>query len=136
MLTDHRHGEILARLRDAGRVGVTEAAAFLHVSDETIRRDLKRLEELGLLRRIHGGAVPQRLDEDRPLTERERINPREKARVAVLAERLLADGMSVFIDTGTSTLALARQIKARKIAVTTNSIDVALMLAGGPRPSP
>ncbi len=132
MLTDHRHGEILTRLRSAGRVGVAEVAAVLQVSDETIRRDLKQLEEQGLLRRIHGGAVPQRLDRDRPLTERGRIAPREKARVAALAERLVQDGLSVFIDTGTSTLALARQIKGRQLAVTTNSIDVALTLADGP----
>lgn len=132
MLTDHRHQEILTRLRGAGRVGVAEVAALLRVSDETIRRDLKQLEERGLLRRIHGGAVPQRLDQDRPVTERGRINAREKTRVAVLAERLLQDGMSVFIDTGTTTLALARQIKGRQLAVTTNSIDVGLILADGP----
>ena len=131
MLTDHRHHEILTRLRDAGRVGVAEAAALLRVSDETIRRDLKLLEERGLLRRIHGGAVPQRLDQDRPVTERGRINAREKTRLAALADRLVQDGMSVFIDTGTTTLALARQIKGRQLAVTTNSVDVGLMLAEG-----
>ena len=57
MLTDHRHEEILSQLAQTGRVGVTSIAATLAVSDETIRRDLKMLEERGLLRRIHGGAV-------------------------------------------------------------------------------
>ena len=56
MLTDHRHQEILSRLHGTGRVGVADVALFLKVSEETIRRDLKMLEERGLLRRIHGGA--------------------------------------------------------------------------------
>ena len=132
MLTNHRHGEILARLRGAGRVGMAEVAAVLQVSDETMRRDLKQLERQSLIRRIHGCAVPQRLDRDRPRTERGRIAPSEKARVAALAQHLVQDGMSVFIDTGTSTLALGLQIKGRQLAVTTNPLDVALMLADGP----
>ena len=132
MLTDHRHEEILLRLTNTGRVGVSDVAAFLEVSEETIRRDLKMLEERGLLRRIHGGAVPPRLDQERPLVERSKLNIREKARVAVLAEGLVQDGMSIFIDTGTTTLAFARRLLARKLTVTTNSIDIALLLGTGP----
>ncbi|GJD48565.1 Glycerol-3-phosphate regulon repressor [Methylobacterium crusticola] len=132
MLTDHRHQEILARLHGAGRVGVADVAAYLRVSEETIRRDLKLLEERGLLRRIHGGAVSPRLDQERPLLERGKINPREKARVGALALGLVRDGMSIFIDTGTTTLAFARRLLGRNLTVTTNSIDVALHLGGGP----
>ena len=132
MLTDHRYQEILSRLNGTGRVGVAEVAAHLRVSEETIRRDLKVLEERGILRRIHGGAVPLRLDEDRPLQERGKTNAREKARVAALAEGLVRDGMSVFLDTGTTTLALARRLTSRSLTVTTNSIDIALLLGSGP----
>ena len=132
MLTDHRHEEILSQLAQTGRVGVTSIAATLAVSDETIRRDLKMLEERGLLRRIHGGAVLPRLDQERPLVERSQLNSREKGRVAALAEGLVEDGMSVFIDTGTTTLALARRLTTRKLTVTTNSIDLALLLADSP----
>ncbi|MCJ2113566.1 DeoR/GlpR family DNA-binding transcription regulator [Methylobacterium sp. E-025] len=132
MLTDHRHQEILSRLHGTGRVGVADAAAFLKVSEETIRRDLKLMETRGLLRRIHGGAVAPRLDQDRPLIERGKTNPREKARVAAIAEGLVHDGMSIFIDTGTTTLALARRLIQRNLTLTTNSIDVALLLGGGP----
>ena len=90
------------------------------------------LEERGLLRRIHGGAVLPRLDQERPLIERSQLNSREKGRVAALAEGLVEDGMSVFIDTGTTTLALARRLTTRKLTVTTNSIDLALLLADSP----
>ncbi|KQP41203.1 DeoR family transcriptional regulator [Methylobacterium sp. Leaf104] len=132
MLTDHRHQEILSRLHGTGRVGVADVAFFLKVSEETIRRDLKVLEARGLLRRIHGGAVPPRLDQERPLQERGKLNTREKGRVAILAEALILDGMSVFIDTGTTTLALARRLTGRNLTITTNSVDVALHLGGGP----
>lgn len=132
MLNDHRYQEIMARVTAAGRVGVADVAAFLEVSEETIRRDLKALEERGLLRRIHGGAVLPRLDQERPLIERSKTNAREKARVAVIAESLIRDGMSIFLDTGTTTLALARRLGGRNLTVTTNSIDIALLLGGGP----
>lgn len=132
MLTDHRHEEILTQLTQTGRVGVASIAATLQVSDETIRRDLKLLEERGLLRRIHGGAVQPRLDQERPLVERSQLNGREKGRVGILGETLVRDGMSIFIDTGTTTLAFARRLTARKVTVTTNSIDIALLLADTP----
>lgn len=132
MLTDPRHQEILSRLHGMGRVGVADVAAFLKVSEETIRRDLKILEERGLLRRIHGGAVPPRLDQERPLLERGKLNIREKSRVAVIGEGLVRDGMSIFIDTGTTTLALARRLTGRNLTITTNSLDVALHLGSGP----
>ncbi|KMO36762.1 DeoR/GlpR family DNA-binding transcription regulator [Methylobacterium aquaticum] len=132
MLTDHRYQEILSRLNGTGRVGVAEVAAYLRVSEETIRRDLKALEGRGILRRIHGGAVPLRLDEDRPLQERGKTNAREKARVAVIAQAMIRDGMSIFLDTGTTTLAFARRLAGRSLTVTTNSIDIALLLGSGP----
>jgi DeoR family glycerol-3-phosphate regulon repressor len=124
----HRHEEILERLNLEGRIEVAEIAKVLSVSGETIRRDLKLLEDRGLLRRIHGGAVPPRLDQERPLVERGKLNMREKARVATLAERLVRDGMSIFLDTGTTTLAFARRLHGRTLTVTTNSIDIALLL--------
>lgn len=132
MLTNHRHQEIMSVLHEAGRVEVVKIAAVLDVSEETIRRDMKVLEQQGLLRRIYGGAVPPRLDQDRPLLERGKLNSREKAKVGKLAQPLVRDGMSLFIDSGTTTLALARRLTGRNITVTTNSINVALALGSGP----
>jgi len=123
-----RHNEILEMLKAEGRVAVMELAGKLQVSDETIRRDLKELEAQGLARRIHGGAITPRQDQEEPLLEREKFNMREKARIAQLASRMVGDGMSVFLDTGTTTLALARRLTARQLRVTTNSLDIALAL--------
>jgi DeoR family transcriptional regulator, glycerol-3-phosphate regulon repressor len=132
MLTNHRHQEIMASLHGAGRVDVARIAEALDVSEETIRRDMKLLERQGLLRRIYGGAVLPRLDQDRPLLERGKLNSREKSKIAQLAQPLVRDGMSLFIDSGTTTLALARRLAGRNITVTTNSINVALLLGSGP----
>ena len=128
MTTPTRHNEILAMLNAEGRVAVMELAERLQVSDETIRRDLKDLEAQGLARRIHGGAITPRHDQEEPLLEREKFNMREKARIAQLASRLVSDGMTLFLDTGTTTLALARRLTARQLRVTTNSLDIALVL--------
>ncbi|MBO9099629.1 MULTISPECIES: DeoR/GlpR family DNA-binding transcription regulator [unclassified Rhizobium] len=125
---EHRFGEILHSLRSEGRVAVATLATALSVSEETIRRDLAELERRSLLRRVHGGAVPPRLDQEQPLIERGKHNMRGKARVGELAETLLSEGMSIFLDTGTTTLAFARRLVGKNITVTTNSIDIALLL--------
>ena len=122
MLTNHRHQEIMTSLHQAGRVEVAGIARLLNVSEETIRRDMKLLEEQGLLRRIYGGAVLPRLDQDRPLLERGKLNAREKARVGHLAQKLVRDGMSIFIDSGTSTLALARGLAGRGFLWTARAV--------------
>lgn len=132
MLTNHRHQEIMSTLHHVGRVDVARIAAALDVSEETIRRDMNVLEQQGKLRRIYGGAVLPRLDQDRPLLERGKLNFREKNKVAQLALPLVRDGMSLFIDSGTTTLALARQLVGRNVTVMTNSITLASLLGNGP----
>lgn len=125
-----RHEHILIRLTSDKKVSVSPLAEELDVSMETIRRDLKAMEDHGLLRRIHGGAVPVVGEQDRPLVERTRMAAKEKSRIASLALQLLEPGMTVFLDTGTTTLALARELSsAAPLTVITNSIDVALVIA-------
>ncbi|WP_435506545.1 DeoR/GlpR family DNA-binding transcription regulator [Variovorax sp. RHLX14] len=124
----HRQAEIISRLNQEGRVTVTELMQGLQVSDETVRRDLRELESLGLVRRIHGGAITPKSDQEEPLLARERFNIREKARIGQLASRMVSDGMSLFLDTGTTTLAFARRLTAKNLRVTTNSLDIALAL--------
>jgi DeoR family transcriptional regulator, glycerol-3-phosphate regulon repressor len=128
MSLPHRQAEIVSKLKQEGRVSVTELVERLQVSDETVRRDLKEMESLGLVRRIHGGAITPKSDQEEPLLARERFNMREKTRIGQLASRMVSDGMSVFLDTGTTTLALARRLTAQNLRVTTNSLDIALAL--------
>jgi DeoR family transcriptional regulator, glycerol-3-phosphate regulon repressor len=129
-----RHELILGRLSTDQRIGVAETAEELGVSMETIRRDLKLLEERGHLRRIHGGALPPTAQQDRPLHERSRIAAREKAQLAALVLPMLQTGMSVFLDTGTTTLAVARELAAAPpLVVFTNSLDIALLVSRSPQ---
>ncbi len=130
MLSAHRHDTILKRLESNGRIRAIELAHELVVSEETIRRDLTELEALGRLRRVHGGAVQFRPDEEQPLLERARIRPREKARIGAIAAGLVADGMSVFVDTGSTPMAFARALAGRRhLQIVTNSLDIARLLA-------
>lgn len=130
MLNQPRLDEILRRLAQNQRVLVVDLAQDLHVSDETIRRDLKYLEEQGKLRRIHGGAILPRNNVEQPLEVRSKIKPQAKAQVAQLAAGLVREGMSLFIDTGTTTLALAARLTGfGQLNVVTNSLDIAQLLA-------
>ena len=129
MLSQPRFDEIMRRLTLQQRVSVLELAEALHVSDETIRRDLKGLEELGKLRRIHGGAILANTCAEQPPEVRSRIKPQEKARIAQQALGLIRDGMSVFLDTGTTTQALAARLdRFGSLNLFTNSIDIAQLV--------
>ena len=125
-----RHEHIIIRLTSVKKVSVAALADELGVSMETVRRDLKVMEDQGLLRRIHGGAVPVIGEQDRPLHERARMAAKEKQRIASLALTLLESGMTVFLDTGTTTLALARELsRVPQLTIMTNSLDVALVVS-------
>lgn len=129
MLNQPRLDEIMRRLNGLQRILVTDLAAELHVSDETIRRDLKHLEEIGKLRRIHGGAILPRLNAEQPLDVRSKIKPRAKAQVAQAAMGVIREGMSLFLDTGTTTQALANRLtQFQQLNVFTNSLDIARIL--------
>jgi DeoR family glycerol-3-phosphate regulon repressor len=132
-LTRHRHETILRRLEREPRVRVVLLATELAVSEETIRRDLDELEARGRLRRIHGGAVPFRPDEEQPLGERSRVKSKEKTKIGQIAAALVEDGMTVFVDTGSTALAFARALVGRRdVQLVTNSLDIAQMLAPEP----
>ena len=102
MLSATREQSILQALQRDGRVAVGEIAGRLGVSAETIRRDLASLEAAGRLRRVHGGAVLFQPDKEQPIVVRSRIKSREKAKLAGIAREMVEDGMSIFIDTGST----------------------------------
>ncbi|MBY5760229.1 DeoR/GlpR transcriptional regulator [Rhizobium leguminosarum] len=126
MSSDIRKEVILERLDRDQRVSVLELSAEFGVSGETIRRDLKDLEAEGAVRRIHGGAVPAGRTADTPITERITFNALEKDEVAVLARELISDDCAIFLDTGTTTLSLARRLLGfKKLRLYTNSLMIA-----------
>jgi DeoR/GlpR family transcriptional regulator of sugar metabolism len=124
--TEHRLKLILEMLKQSQRVNVKDLADQLHVSQESIRRDLKELATRGYARRVYGGAVVDQQESDQPFPERLRVSAREKARIGEAAAALVQDGMKIFVDTGTTTIACLKHLEARKdLTVVSNSLAVA-----------
>ncbi|MFK0116445.1 DeoR/GlpR family DNA-binding transcription regulator [Streptomyces sp. NPDC090994] len=134
MYAPERQQEILRLARDGGRVDVVSLAEEFQVTAETIRRDLKALDRAGLLRRVHGGAIPAgRLDFEPDLAERETTAADEKDRIAkaALAE-LPADG-TVILDAGSTVARLAAAVPSEaSLTVVTHSLPTAARLADHP----
>ena len=132
MLTDERRHRILERLRVQGRVLASDLVTEFEVSPDTVRRDLRELDDAGALRRVHGGALPRRGDSD-PVPIRARRAPEAKATIARRAAQLVSDGQVVVLDGGTTTLEVARALPERlRATVVTNSLPIALELADRP----
>ena len=132
MLTDERRQRILERLRVQGRVLACDLVAEFDISPDTVRRDLRELDEAGALRRVHGGALPRRGDTD-PLPVRARRAPVAKASIARRAAQIVSDGQVVMLDGGTTTLEVARALPERlRATVVTNSLPIALELVDHP----
>jgi len=132
MLTDERRSLILERLRRQRRVLAADLTAELAVSADTIRRDLRELDAAGLLRRVHGGALPRHGDASSFAT-RARRAPAAKASIARRAAALVCDDQLVVLDGGTTTLELARALRDDlRASVITTSPPIALALADHP----
>ncbi|MFC0602620.1 DeoR/GlpR family DNA-binding transcription regulator [Streptomyces palmae] len=134
MYAAERQQEILRLARESGRVDVLSLAEEFQVTPETVRRDLKALDGAGLVRRVHGGAIPAgRLDFEPDLAERDAVAAEEKDRIAqaALAE-LPADG-SVILDAGTTAARLAAAIPVESaLTIVTHGLPVAARLADHP----
>jgi DeoR family fructose operon transcriptional repressor len=134
MYAPERQQEILRLARDGGRVDVVSLAEEFQVTAETIRRDLKALDRAGLLRRVHGGAIPAgRLDFEPDLAERESTAADEKDRIAAAAlAELPADG-TMILDAGSTLARLAAVLPPEtNLTVVTHSLPIAARLADHP----
>jgi len=103
---DQRKNHIIDRLRSSGRIDAVEIAEALGVTGETIRKDLISLERQGLLRRVHGGAVPVQSLAFEPSVETRTQLASEKIRIAEAALNHLPAQGSVLIDAGSTTAKL------------------------------
>ena len=125
-----RKSEVLNLLEEQGKVNVNQLSDLLNVSKETIRRDLKEMEDSGLIRRTHGGAVlsdPSKGVKEYPYLMREVQNYMEKDRICREAAKTILDGDTVFIDNSSSTLNMIHHIhKDYQVTVITNSIRLLL----------
>ena len=134
MYAPERHEQILETARSFGRVEVAGLARDLAVTPETVRRDLTALERRGVLRRVHGGAIPvERFGNEPDVADREGHSAGQKERIARAALEELPDGGSIILDAGTTTVRLARLLPTdRELTVVTHSIPVAAILTGRP----
>lgn len=136
MYAEERQQAIAGLVTQRGRVAVTAVAEHFGVTTETVRRDLATLERAGMLRRVHGGAVPVgTLAMTEPaLGERGITRTDAKRRIATAALGLLPGSHgSVILDGGSTTAALAEQLPGdRPLVAATNSVPIAARLAGAP----
>ena len=134
MYAEERQQHILDRARAAGRVDVNSLAETLDVTPETVRRDLTILERHGVLRRVHGGAIPvERLGFEPGVETRTERNVAEKERIAKAALPHLPDEGTILLDAGTTTLRLAELIpRDHELTIVTNSLPIATMVAQHP----
>src|SRR6476469_3848116 len=135
MYPEERQQQILQRARTEGRVDVVALAEDLRVTTETIRRDLTMLERAGVLRRVHGGAIPvERIGFEPALATRDAVLIEEKERIAKVALAEVPDEGAIILDAGTTTARLARLLPAdRELTVVVNSPVIATTL--GVRPN-
>ncbi|WP_026248989.1 DeoR/GlpR family DNA-binding transcription regulator [Streptomyces sp. LaPpAH-108] len=134
MYAPERQQAILRLAREGGRVDVLSLAEEFQVTAETIRRDLKALDRAGLVRRVHGGAIPSgRLDFEPDLTERESTAADEKDRIAKAALAELPVDGTVILDAGTTVARLAAALPLESsLTVVTHSLPIAARLADHP----
>ncbi|WP_030422920.1 DeoR/GlpR family DNA-binding transcription regulator [Streptomyces sp. SCSIO 75703] len=134
MYAPERQQEILRLARDGGRVDVVSLAEEFQVTAETIRRDLKALDRAGLLRRVHGGAIPAgRLDFEPDLAERETTAADEKDRIAQAALAEVPVEGTMILDAGSTVARLASALpREASLTVVTHSLPIAARLADHP----
>lgn len=134
MAQGFRLPEILEIARTEGRVTVDDLAERLGVTAQTIRRDLAELDEAGKLERVHGGAILRSGTVNIGYHDRAALNAAQKAAIARACAAEIPPGASVFLAIGTTTEALARELRRHSgLMVVTNNLNVANILAENPQ---
>ncbi len=132
MFALERQKKILEILSDEGAVSVNRLSTELGVTEETVRRDLEKLEKQEFLKRTHGGAVA--LDEntnEMSLEKRKSTNVEAKQKIAKLAATQINEGDTIFLDASTTTFFIAKELRnMRNITIITNSLRVIVELDG------
>ena len=132
MLAIERKNEILDKLRTEQRVLVSDLAEYYHVTEETIRRDLDKLEKEGYATKTYGGAIlGNSTKTDLSYTIRNKTNVEAKNQIAAIASCLIEDGDHLMLDDSSTSLYLAKKLKEKKnLTVITNSVELVVELNG------
>lgn len=134
MLAIERRNAILSRLSMEGKVVVSDLAKEFSVTEETIRRDLEKLDRDGLAKKTYGGAVKmENLNIDLPFHVRQQSNVQSKQYIATLIGEMIKDGDYIMLDASTTALWVIKSILHRKkITLITNSIEMLIELCNKP----
>ena len=128
MLVEERKSRLLALLAETGRVVARDASEAMGVSEDTIRRDLREMAKEGLLKRVHGGAMPLS-PATAPFAHRRNIADDDKGRIGKAAADLVENGQLIFLDGGTTAIAVAQALpETLSATVITHSPNVAVEL--------
>ena len=131
MLAAERRNLILEQLQTERKVVVSELSQVYDVSEETIRRDLDKLEKEGYATKSYGGAViKEGVSIDLPFNIRKKQNVPGKQKMAQLAAKLIQDGEHIFLDASSTAVFVAKALKEKEnLTVITNSMEILLELA-------
>lgn len=131
MLAIERRREITAKLTAEGKVIVSELAREFGVTEETIRRDLERLDNDGIASKTYGGAVARNASTlDLPYNVRESVNVEEKQNIAEKLAALITDGERIMLDSSSTALYIVKKLKDKKnLTIITNSVKILLEIA-------
>ncbi|HEX7341344.1 MAG TPA: transcriptional repressor AgaR [Rhodanobacteraceae bacterium] len=134
LLVEERRRHIIDLVEKNGRATVEGLSQHFGISAVTIRGDLEALDRAGAITRSHGGALPIVVAHiDTPLTIKESRRLAEKRRIGAAAAKLISDGETIILDSGSTTVEIARCIRQRQwqsLTVITNALNIALELNG------
>jgi DeoR family transcriptional regulator of aga operon len=126
-----RQNIILQWINQHHRISISELCENYSVSEATARRDLETLASRGKVQRVHGGAIPiEKAPPEMPMLMRQVDQIAEKQRIGIIGARLVNDGETVFLGSGTTVLEVARNLRERQnLTVITNSLPVVTLLS-------
>ena len=127
-----RQNKIFEIINDQERININQICELFNVSPSTARRDLDELEKRNLVERFHGGAISRAnsLEADLPITNRSITQTLQKKQIGMEAAKLIHDGDSVFLASGTTVLEVAKNLRNHSnLQVITNSLPVLNLLA-------
>ena len=126
--SEKRKEKIRELIEKEGSISVSELVRILNVSEVTIRKDLEELKKEGILMRTYGGAVKTEIPFPENLVFREKLkkNIKEKKTIARTSLKYIKEGETIFLDSGTTTLEIAKLLKEKNMSITviTNSFPV------------
>ncbi|GLO64827.1 DeoR/GlpR family DNA-binding transcription regulator [Oceanobacillus kimchii] len=131
MLVAERHHKIVELVNEKKSIRVSDMSKLFAVTEETIRRDLEKLEKENKLARSHGGAVSLHPNDslEIPYSQREIMNVREKQKIAMEAIKHVFEGDKIILDASTTAWYMAKALPDLPLTVMTNSIKVAMELS-------